>query len=108
MPRIAQNKAGQYVSNLEPFEGHGSLKAVRDYEGAYVVYSYNTPILLVDDEVKRAYVNRAKYSVTTSKQQTYTFSGVPILAARGYEIINTDGARELESPSGYGVAPYSR
>lgn len=108
MPRIAHRNAGAYVARLKPFEGNGSLRAVRHYSGHYVVYSYSTPILAVDQDNKVVLVNRAKYSTTTSKQQTYTFTHLSALQSAGYTIRNVDGARELEDALGQPVATWAR
>lgn len=108
MPRIAQKYAGGYVARVKDFEGHGSLKGSRHWSGPYVVYSYSTPILAIDTDARRVIVNRAKYSSTTSKQQTYAFSGVASLARDGYTVVNVDGARELEDALGQPVAAWAR
>jgi hypothetical protein len=95
MTRIAQRHAGGHVAKLRPFTGHGSLRGEFDYDRRYVVYSYATPILAVDLDHKIVIVNRCKYSVTTSKQQTYTFSGVASLARDGYTIVNVEHHYDL-------------
>lgn len=108
MPRIAQRHAGGHVARIATFDGHGSLRATRHYSGHYVVYSYSTPILAIDEARRLVIVNRAKYSVTTSKQQTYTFSGVASLQRDGYSVVNVESARELEDALGQDVATWAR
>ena len=95
MTRIAHRHAGGHVAKLKPFTGHGSLRGEFDYDRRFIVYSYATPILAVDLDRKIVIVNRRKYSVTTSKQQTYTFSGVASLARDGYTVVNVDHHYDL-------------
>lgn len=108
MTRIAHRHAGGHVAKIKPFTGNGSLRGEMHWSGPYVVYSYATPILAIDTDTRRVIVNRAKYSTTTSKQQTYTFSGVASLARDGYTVVNVESARELEDALGQPVATWSR
>ena len=108
MTRIAQRHAGGYVARVKPFTGNGSLRGEMHWSGPYVVYSYSTPILAIDTDARRVIVNRAKYSVTISKQQTYAFAGVASLARDGYSVVNVESARELEDALGQPVATWAR
>lgn len=55
-------------------------------EGAFVLYSYNTPIAQRSKPSGKVVVNATKYSVTTSKAQSYLRYE---LAKRGIEFVET-------------------
>jgi hypothetical protein len=42
-----------------------------NWQSEFVVVSYSTPIAYIRRDCTKAYLNVKKYSVTTSKQQTY-------------------------------------
>ena len=96
MPRIAQREASEYLARLESFQGNGSLRG-NWAAGAreYVVWSYRTPILAVDMEARRIIHNKRRYSVTTSKQQSYLTAGTAALMAQGFTYELVDGESEL-------------
>jgi hypothetical protein len=58
------------MESLENFNHNGTMSAVRDNEG-YKVFSYNTEIARYVWDLGLWKLNPNKYSVTTSKQQTY-------------------------------------
>ncbi len=69
MPRTSTQKAAEFIAELKPFTTNGALSGV--WRGNdYLVLSYTTPIAAVNPDAGTAYLNRAKYSVTTSKHQT--------------------------------------
>ncbi len=93
-----QREAMDRIANRQPFEasslsgkyynytrGAGRLgaeyeKLVADFKpGAYVVLSYNTPIAWYG--ANGWYVVEQKFSVTTSKTQTYVRRAVTVIAA---------------------------
>lgn len=96
MPRIAQRDASQYLARLQDFQGNGSLRGQMEYDGGkYLVWSYSTPILAVDTDARRIIHNTRRYSVTTSKQQSYLTNGTAALLADGYTLQQVDGESEL-------------
>lgn len=96
MPRIAQRDASQYLARLADFQGNGSLRGQMDtWRPAYVVYSYATPILAIDTEARHIIHNTRRYSVTTSKQQSYLTNGTAALLADGYTLQQVHGEAEL-------------
>ena len=96
MPRIAQRDASQYLARLADFQGNGSLRGAMEYaRPAYVVWSYATPILAIDTDARRIIHNTRRYSVTTSKQQSYLTNGTAALLADGYTLQQVHGEGEL-------------
>lgn len=96
MPRIVQRDASEYLARLESFQGNGSLRG-NWAAGAreFLVWSYDTPILAVDMETRRIIHNKRRYSVTTSKQQSYLTAGTAALMAQGFSYELVDGESEL-------------
>lgn len=94
MPRIAQREASEYLARLESFQGNGSLRGQKQGR-EFVVWSYETPILAVDMEARRIIHNKRRYSVTTSKQQSYLTAGTAALMAQGFTYELVDGESEL-------------
>lgn len=96
MPRIAQRDASQYLARLADFEGHGSLRGNWAIGGdEFIVWSYATPILAVNTEARKIVHNTRRYSVTTSKQQSYLTNGTAALLADGYTLQQVNGESEL-------------
>lgn len=109
MPRTTNRGASALIAKAEPFTSNGSLKAIHDRTGAYVVYSYSTPIAIIRAETNTVYSNRRKYSVTTSKQQTYTRLGLSEYAElNGSDMVEVDGADELTAAASADKASYAR
>jgi hypothetical protein len=109
MPRTTNRGASALIARAEPFTSNGSLKAIQDRTGAYVVYSYSTPIAIIRAETNTVYSNRRKYSVTTSKQQTYTRLGLSEYAKlNASDMVEVDGADELTAAASADRASYAR
>lgn len=58
-------------SQEEMFVYRDAIETAKKYDKVYVVYSYETPIFIADEN-KVLWVNPMKYSRTTSRQQSLT------------------------------------
>lgn len=66
MSKLNYTQVERAIAERVPFTGN-SCRGVLDYDGAYIVYSYSTPIAQVFDG--KYSLNARKYSVTTSRLQ---------------------------------------
>jgi hypothetical protein len=76
MPRINTRDAAEYVADLAPFTSNGAISADFDDAGAYVVKSYATAIAVIYPDERRAVLNAARYSATTTQHQHHARGGV--------------------------------
>ena len=83
MPRISTDQAADFIAALEPFTTNGALSASFENGEAYVVKSYSTAVAVVWPVERRAVLNGAKYSRTTSGHQHAARLGV---ARLGYAV----------------------
>lgn len=68
MPRTNTRQAAEFIAELKPFTTNGALSG--EWRGNdYLVLSYTTPIAAVNPDAGTAYLNSARYSVTTSNHQ---------------------------------------
>ena len=58
-----------HIVRLNDFRSNSMWGQLRGDE--YIVVSYSTPIAYIKADCSQAFINVRKYSVTTSKQQTY-------------------------------------
>ena len=73
--RTTNSDAWRHVAAKEDFQG-SNLKGV--WQGhVYVVYSYDTPIVVYSDVTWRWFQTMEKFSVTTSKQQSQLGHALP-------------------------------
>jgi hypothetical protein len=98
MPRINTRDADEFIASLKPFTSNGAISADWDEQGAYVVKSYSTAIAVLYPDEQRAILNRAKYSVTTSKHQGEARHGVRTL---GYVITEETDPAAFEISTGH-------
>ena len=105
MPRVNTRECAAMISTRTPFTSHGAISGAQDREN-YVVRSYSTPILVINQDERRAYFNGAKYSVTTSKHQTQCAIATTQLGFSGWEVIGVTDTEEFETLTGYRVARY--
>lgn len=88
------------ISQLKGFSSSGSVKGewLDPERTIYGVYSYQTLMVAVFRDLGKAFVNRNRYSVTTSKHQTNIRYGVSKL---GYLVDNVtaDELEELLKPT---------
>jgi len=98
MPRINTRDAAEYVADLAPFTSNGAISADWDNAGAYVVKSYSTAIAVIYPDERRAVLNGARYSATTTQHQHHARGGARYL---GFEIIEEDNPATFESVTGY-------
>jgi hypothetical protein len=109
MPRTTNRGASALIARAEPFTSNGSLRAIQDRTGAYVIYSYNTPIGIIRAETNTVYTNRRKYSSTTSRQQTFARLGLSEYAElNASNVVDVDGADELTTAASADRASYAR
>lgn len=95
MPRVTTREASQEIRQLRDFTTNGSLKGAWQ-NGAYVVTSYSTAIAHIDPTAGVAYLNRQRYSVTTSRHQGVTGYAVQLVAGDlGLEIDSVETAKEF-------------
>lgn len=68
--RINNRDAREYVKARKPFTGSNLYAVINKWDDVcqYVVYSYATPIYVYEDGEE--FVNKIKYSRTTSKHMT--------------------------------------
>jgi hypothetical protein len=66
------------ISKLQGFTSSGAVRGewLDPERLIYAVYSYSTPIAILFRDTQRAFVNRNKYSVTTSKHSNPITRGV--------------------------------
>jgi hypothetical protein len=76
MVRISTDRAADFIAALEPFTTNGALSAEVHDGAAYVVKSYSTAIAVLWPAERRAVLNGAKYSRTTSGHQHAARLGV--------------------------------
>jgi hypothetical protein len=69
MPRVAVREAVPFLVDLTPFSSNGEFRGLIDSESRFVVYSYSTPIWVVEQDGETAHLNAQRYSVTTSRHQ---------------------------------------
>ena len=99
--RINNRDAREYVKARKPFMG-SNLYGVTTQTGEfrqYVVYSYNTPMYVYEDGEE--FVNKERYSVTTSKHMTQIGvrnRGIP-LDGREMSMLTLLGARLFKKRS---------
>lgn len=97
MPRVTNREAAAMIAQLKPFTSNGAISA--DYDGGhYVVKSYSTAVAVIYPDDRRAILNTARYSVTTSKHQGITALGVSRL---GYEEEAIDNPEQFTTLTGY-------
>jgi hypothetical protein len=99
--RISTKDGSSAIQDLQAFSSNGALSGQFDREGAYIVRSYNTPILIVSPDGRTAYLNEVRYSVTTSKHQGIARSGVAKMES--VQIERLDDPEEFETRTGYRV-----
>jgi len=77
------------LQKYEEFKGN-TLSAWRNSQGEYRIYSYSTPIAIVDTYTNTyTYLNNHKYSVTTSKHQGLVCRAIGSLPlAKNCEIVD--------------------
>jgi hypothetical protein len=90
MPRINTRHAADYIAALEPFTTNGALSADYDDDGGYLVKSYSTAIAVIYPALRRAILNGAKYSRTTSGHQHAARLAVARLPLRVMELTNPE------------------
>ena len=94
------------VSKLQGFTCSASIRGewLDSKKTIYGIYSYSTLMVAVFKDIERVFVNRNKYSVTTSKQMGKINTAIRTL---GYLIDNITAAElaELLEPTGANVRP---
>lgn len=68
----------QLVRNMVPFTGN-TMSAVINSSGEYWIFSYSTPIAVIDPSKDIFKLNANKYSTTTSRQQNIIRRAFPQL-----------------------------
>ena len=91
--RYNTQEASLPISKLQGFTTNGAIRGewLDPQRTIYGVYSYNTLLVAVFREFAKAYINRNKYSVTTSTHQNIVRRGIKEL---GY-IVDNVSANEL-------------
>lgn len=97
MPRINTREADAFISELKPFTSNGAISAELD-GAAYVVRSYSTAIAVLYPNNRRAILNAARYSNTTSRHQAEARAGV---AALGYAVTELTDPEAFTQATGY-------
>ena len=69
MPRVAVRESVPFIADLATFSSNGEFRGLIDSENRFVVYSYNTPIWVVEQDGETAHLNAQRYSNTTSRHQ---------------------------------------
>ena len=69
MPRVSVRASVPFIADLTPFSSNGEFRGLIDSENRFVIYSYTTPVCVVDQEGNTAHINALRYSVTTSRHQ---------------------------------------
>lgn len=92
MPRINTRDAADYIAALEPFSSNGAIRG-DDLDGQnFIVWSYSTPIALVNRILGRVDLNGERYSTTTSKHQHAARIAARRLERDGYQVTELDAA----------------
>ena len=65
---ITQKQVASYLASKKPFQASNIFATINE-RGEYVVYSYQTVILTVNEDGTISYFDEAFYSATTSKLQ---------------------------------------
>ena len=85
----------KHIADLTPFRSN----SLYGYNGAtgFLVVSYNTSIASIKPDFSQAILNVQKYSVTTSKQQTYVKQAIARIREThpDIEVIEVHGWRAL-------------
>jgi len=81
----------KHIADLTPFRSN-SLHGVMTATGFFVV-SYNTTIAFIKPDFSVAALNVQKYSVTTSKQQTYVKQAIALIrqAHPAIDVVEVEG-----------------
>jgi hypothetical protein len=109
MPRTTNRGSTALIAQAKPFSSNGSMKAIKDLTGAYVIYSYSTPIGIIRQETNQVFLNVQKYSQTTSRQQTHATLGLMEYSKlNGTELTECNGAEELTTAAKADRANYAR
>lgn len=85
--RASYNDIKNLVRMLKPFVGN-SMSATMNSRNEYWIFSYSTPIALINDELGIFRLNSRKYSSTTSRQQNIVRGAFP-------QIVEVSGPTEL-------------
>lgn len=104
MPRINTNDAADFIADGMEFTSNGALSGHYDAAGNYVVRSYNTPILVWDRAAGVIYLNRIRYSNTTSRHQETAARAVAIMATGTARISAGDGPIMITDPDRFETA----
>lgn len=93
--RYTTNEIHLPISKLQGFTSSGSVRGewLNPERTIYGVYSYQTLIVAVFKDLGKAFVNRNKYSVTTSRHQSRIRYGVSKL---GYQVDNITASELAE------------
>ena len=105
MPRVNTRESRNQIACLTPFTSNGAITGYQD-QGNYVVRSYATPIMVINQGERIAYYNDTRYSVTTSRHQTECRMALDELERDGYQIERIDDRQEFETLTGYQVTRY--
>jgi len=90
MPRINTRDAADYIAALEPFTSNGAIRG-DDTDGRnFIVWSYGTPIAVIDRDGERVDLNGERYSTTTSKHQHAARIAARRLERDGYQVTEWD------------------
>lgn len=98
MPRINTRHADAFIAELKPFTSNGAISAELDAVNRYVVKSYSTAIAVLYPDTRRAILNAARYSHTTSRHQAEARAGV---AALGYAVTELTDPEAFTQATGY-------
>lgn len=74
----------QLIELRKPFD-HSSMSA-QWIDDKYVVYSYSTPIAILDTHHKQLWLTQSSYSNTTGKHQSYSSALTYYAKLQGYSI----------------------
>lgn len=99
MPRINTDQAADFIAALEPFTTNGALSAHLENGEAYVVKSYSTAIAVIWPIERRAVLNGAKYSRTTSGHQHAARLGIGRRVS--YQVTEITDPAEFTRATGY-------
>ena len=105
MPRVNTRESRNLIATCSPFTSNGAITGYQD-QAAYVVRSYATPLLVINQDEQTAYFNDTRYSVTTSRHQTECRMALVELERNGYQIEVVDNREEFETLTGYQVTRY--
>lgn len=105
MPRVNTRETRNLIATCSPFTSNGAITGYQDQRN-FVVRSYATPILVINQDELIAYFNDTRYSVTTSRHQTECRMALSELERDGYEIQLVQNREEFETLTGYQVTRY--